>query len=205
MKTRIEEKGSKNDSTTDLLNSRYQICKELVNLCGQTYADAFSIDLQSVDSTELFKWLMASILLISKLNDVEALDTYKEFEKKGVTSTESVINLKYKKLVALLNRTGHNRYDDRTALRLKNIALVLRDDYGNDLNELHFAAANERDLEKKLRNLGDGIHNSSVHIFLRELRGLWEKAEPFLPNAALFAAKNLGLTNSLSTSFSCIK
>jgi endonuclease III len=143
---------------------------------------------------------MASILLISKLNDVEALDAYKEFEKKGVMSTESVINLKYKKLVALLNRTGHTRYDDRTALRLKNIALVLRDDYGNDLNELHFAAANERDLEKKLRNLGDGIHNSSVHIFLRELRGLWEKAEPFLPNAALFAAKNLGLTNSLSTS-----
>lgn len=41
--------------------------------------------------------------------------------------------------------------------------------------------------------LGKGIGPVTVNIFLRELRGVWEKADPPLSPQALAAARDLGL------------
>jgi endonuclease III len=69
----------------------------------------------------------------------------------------------------------------------------LKRDYNGNLNELHRAAINEEDLENRLKGLGKGIGDVTVNIFLRELRGIWKKADPELPGMVKLAAGHLGL------------
>jgi len=50
-------------------------------------------------------------------------------------------------------------------------------------------------LEKRLKELGKGIGDVTVGIFLRELRGTWKKAEPRPAPLELAAAEKLGIKN----------
>ena len=52
--------------------------------------------------------------------------------------------------------------------------------------------------EKRLINLGKGIGQVTVAIFLRELRGVWEKADPLPTTLTIDAARNLGFTKENS-------
>lgn len=66
--------------------------------------------------------------------------------------------------------------------------------YEGDLNLLHEQATDSSDLEKRLRELGKGIGDVTAGIFLRELRGIWDKANPKPTPLVVLAAKNLGIT-----------
>jgi hypothetical protein len=48
-------------------------------------------------------------------------------------------------------------------------------------------------LENRLKNLGKGIGDTTVSIFLRELRDVWKKADPKPTSLVIFAAKKLGI------------
>ncbi|MCK5592955.1 hypothetical protein KAI31_02535, partial [Candidatus Bathyarchaeota archaeon] len=65
--------------------------------------------------------------------------------------------------------------------------------YGGSLNSLHQLSLDSTDLEKRLKNLGKGIGDVTVSIFLRELKNLWEKASPRLTPLVVLATKNLGI------------
>lgn len=67
------------------------------------------------------------------------------------------------------------------------------DRYGGDLNRLHAAAANASDLEARLIDLGKGIGPVTAGIFLRELRGIWAKADPLPSDEAVAGAQDLGV------------
>ncbi|MEM3443059.1 MAG: hypothetical protein QXM86_04295, partial [Candidatus Bathyarchaeia archaeon] len=54
-------------------------------------------------------------------------------------------------------------------------------------------ASDSRDLEEKIIELGKGIGNVTVNIFLRELRGIWQKADPKPTALTIFAATKLGI------------
>ena len=69
----------------------------------------------------------------------------------------------------------------------------LKDKYKGDLNLLHKLSSDSKDLEKRMQNLGKGIGKVTTGIFLRELRGIWEKADPPLTPLVFTSAKNLGL------------
>lgn len=94
--------------------------------------------------------------------------------------------------MAILDAGGYVRYDYKTATRLLEACDALMRDYGGNLDVLHDAAADPRDLENRLKALGKGIGDTTVGIFLRELRGIWSRAEPPLSPLALAAAKALG-------------
>ncbi|MEM2996293.1 MAG: hypothetical protein QXK52_02125, partial [Candidatus Bathyarchaeia archaeon] len=64
-------------------------------------------------------------------------------------------------------------------------------EYG-DLERLHEASADPRDLERRLMEFR-GIGPVGVNIFLRELRGIWRKADPEPSRIALEVARRLGL------------
>jgi endonuclease III len=51
-----------------------------------------------------------------------------------------------------------------------------------------------KDLAGRLKSLGRGIGDVTVSIFLRELRGIWEKAHPQPTFLVVLAAKKLGIT-----------
>lgn len=72
------------------------------------------------------------------------------------------------------------------------VSQSLLDRYAGNLNHLHAAALDPDDLAQRIMNLGKGIGPVTVQIFLRELRGHWNKAMPPLAQLASQAAQVLG-------------
>jgi endonuclease III len=172
------------------------LCMELVKKLGGTYSSALGINLASMESDEVFKWLLASMLFGARIGEHITMKTYKEFEKIDVLSPEAILETSWQGLVDILDRGGYVRYDFKTATKLLEVTQTLKDKYDCDLNRLHFFAKDEKDLEEKLQDLGKGVGPVTVNIFLRELRDIWEKAEPLLSEPALLAARNLKLTQA---------
>ena len=49
-----------------------------------------------------------------------------------------------------------------------------------------------RNLEERLKALARGIGSVTVNIFLREMRGIWRKAQPLPSDLVMLAAGNIG-------------
>ena len=176
--------------------AQQHLCGKLVRELGGGYSSALGINLGSMESEEVFKWFLASVLFGARIGESIAMNTYKEFEKASVLSSDAVLETGWQGLVGILDRGGYVRYDFKTATKLLELMGALKEKYEGDLNRLHFFAEDERELEEKLQGLGKGIGPVTVNIFLRELSDFWDKAEPPLSGPALLAAKNLGLTEA---------
>jgi len=72
------------------------------------------------------------------------------------------------------------------------IAKTLKEKYGS-LKNLHAQSKNPSELEKRLMEFR-GVGPVGVNIFLRELRGVWEKAKPSPCSIAVKTAKKIGLS-----------
>lgn len=165
---------------------------ERVKSRGGRYAGALGIDLASPDAGERFKWLLAALLYGARISETLATRTWREFAARGVLSPERIVATGWDGLVTLLDAGGYARYDYKTATKLLAVCEALMRDYGGSLDALHAAAADPRDLENRIKALGKGIGDTTVGIFLRELRGVWAKAEPSLSPLAFDAATALG-------------
>lgn len=177
---------------------RTKLINILVEELGETYSKSLGINLLSRGSDEIFKWFLASLLFGARISESIARKTYKEFEKKKIVSPEKIMDTGWDGLVAILDEGGYVRYDFKTATKLLEITGNFLKEYKGNLNVLHSRAKDSRDLEKRLINLGKGIGKVTVAIFLRELRGIWEKADPFPTILIVEAARNLGFTKENS-------
>ena len=83
------------------------------------------------------------------------------------------------------------RYDFSTASNLLKIMEELGKKYG-DLEELHRESNSPTDLERRLQEF-KGVGPVGVNIFLRELRGIWEKAKPKPSQMGIKTANRIGL------------
>ena len=83
------------------------------------------------------------------------------------------------------------RYDFSTATNLLRIMKELKETY-EDLEGLHRESSNPDDLERRLKEFS-GVGPVGVNIFLRELRGIWDRAEPKPSKMALKVAQRIGL------------
>ncbi|MCS4541402.1 MAG: hypothetical protein HY929_03620 [Euryarchaeota archaeon] len=126
--------------------------------------------------------------------EIICFKTYHEFRKEGLLNAEKIIKAGWDKLVETLDRGSYVRLDFKTADKLLEVMKNLKENYNGDLNKLHNIAINSIDLEKKLKGLGKGIGDVTVNIFLRELRGIWKKANPLPQELVILTARNLGLT-----------
>jgi hypothetical protein len=72
------------------------------------------------------------------------------------------------------------------------MANALEAQYGADLNRLHRMASDSADLENRIRSLAKGIGQVTASIFLREMRGIWKKADPLPADLCVAAARSLG-------------
>ena len=172
------------------------LCMKLVKELDGAYSAALGINLASMESEEVFKWFLVSVLFGARIGQGIATNTYKEFEKANVLSPEAILETGWRGLVDILDQGGYVRYDFKTATKLLVVVERLEKEYQGDLNRLHFFAKGGEDLKKKVQSLGKGIGPVTVNIFLRELRDIWEKAEPPLSEPALLAARNLKLTQA---------
>lgn len=174
------------------------ILKALIERVGGRFSAALGIKLSSRNPREIFKWFFASVLFGTRISEIIVIKTYKEFEKEGILSPADILNAGWDDLVEILDRGGYVRYDFKTATKSLDLSTALIDKYDGDLNVLHSTASEPRDLEGRLNALAKGIGDVTVNIFLREMRGTWEKAEPFPSELVVTAAKHMGILPSYS-------
>ena len=174
---------------------RGRLAEELVRAVGGRFSTALGIELAGGDPGEIFKWFLASVLFGTRISESIVVRTYREFARRGILSCARILETGWGGLVEVLDAGGYVRYDEKTATKLLRIAEELQCRYHGDLTRLHEEAQGPRDLEAKLQAL-PGVGPVTVNIFLRELRGIWPKADPLPSDLALLAARNLGLVRS---------
>jgi len=170
----------------------------LVENRGQRYSELLGVDVKSREDKEIFKWFLASVLFGAPITETSVVKTYKCFEKHGVLTPKKVVETGWDGLVAILDEGSYTRYDYKTASKLLEVMGNLNTKYGGSLNLLHERASDKADLERRLKELGKGIGTVTVSIFLRELRGVWSKADPKPTPLVILAAKELGITREES-------
>lgn len=154
------------------------------------YSEELGIKLRSRKDAELFKWFLAAILFGARISQTIAAKTYKEFERAKVLTPDAIIKAGWHRLVKILDAGGYVRYDFSTADDLLAVAKFLKEKYHGSLNSLHEAAADSKDLEARLQEFR-GVGPTTTAIFLRELRGVWKRADPPLSPLAARVAREL--------------
>ena len=160
---------------------------------GLRYSEMLGINLRHGDDEEIFKWFLASILFGAPISETSVIRTYRCFERRGVLTPEKILKTGWHGLVEILDEGGYTRYDFKTSDKLLEVMSKLVAKHEGSLSLLHEQALNSADLERRLKDLGKGIGEVTVSIFLRELRELWKKADPKPTPLVILAAKNLEL------------
>jgi len=173
-----------------------KLAEKLVKNFGARYPSLMGINIESGSEREIFKWFLASILFGAPIRTENAIKTYKCFESHGVLSPSEILETGWDGLVEILDEGGYTRYDFKTATKLLEIAKNLQERYDGSINSLHEKATDSQDLEKRIKSLAKGIGDATVSIFLRELRGIWAKADPKPTSLVILSAKNLGIVKN---------
>ncbi len=180
-------------SLIELTMKKKDIVTMLLKRYGGRYSTELGIDISVRKPNEIFKWFLASVLFGARISESIVMKTYREFEGQGILSPEAILKTGWDGLVQVLDRGGYVRYDFKTATKLLDMSKALMDKYAGSLNTLHASASNPEDLEEKLKSLAKGIGDVTVNIFLRELRGIWEKADPLPLDLVTKAARHNGI------------
>lgn len=167
--------------------------ESLVESLGERYSKVLKINLASKDDKEIFKWFLASVLFGAPITETSVIKTYRCFEKREVLTPNKILETGWNGLVKILDEGSYTRYDFKTADKLLEVMGNLNTRYGGSLSKLHEDAADSLDLENRLKELGKGIGDVTVSIFLRDLRGVWRKADPKPTPLVILAAKRLGI------------
>ena len=165
----------------------------LVENFGMKYSEILGIDLESGREDEIFRWFLASILFGAPITEAAAIKTYKCFQKYNVLTPKRILETGWDGLVRILDEGSYTRYDFKTADKLLMVMRNFMEKYDGKLTKIHEEASSPQALEAELKTLGKGIGDVTVNIFLRELRGIWEKATPNPTSLVILAAKNLGI------------
>jgi endonuclease III len=173
--------------------------KILLENFGKKYSQILGTNLKDGNDEEIFKWFLASILFGAPITETSVIKTYQCFQKHGVLTPKRILEAEWEDLVKILDEGCYTRYDFKTADKLLAVMRNLTENYNGSLNLLHSKASNARELENMLKDLGKGIGDVTVSIFLRELRDIWEKAKPNPTSLVISAAKNLGIVKEEAT------
>ena len=155
----------------------------------QSYSEELGLDLAK--PADRFKWFLAAILFAKRISADVAKETFLYFEQEELTSPDAILEAGWDRLVEVLDSGGYTRYDFSTATNLLGIAKSLKEKYG-DLERLYAESSSPTDLECRLQEF-KGVGPVGVNIFLRELRGIWEKAKPSPSPIAVATAQKIGL------------
>ncbi|MFQ6064857.1 MAG: hypothetical protein ACE5L6_05210 [Candidatus Bathyarchaeia archaeon] len=169
----------------------HRVIKLLIRELGQKYSELLGIDLKSRSEEEIFKWFLASVLFGAPITESSVINTYRCFEKHNVIAPRKILKTGWQGLVDILDEGGYTRYDFKTGDKLLEVMGNLLTHYEGSLNLLHQQSTDPEDLEKRIRELGKGIGSVTVSIFLRELRDIWNRADPTPTPLVILAAKNL--------------
>lgn len=154
-----------------------------------TYSEELGLNLAGPE--DRFKWFLASILFAKRISAEIAKRTYRRFEEEELTTPDRILAAGWDRLVQVLDSGGYVRYDFSTATNLLRIMEELKEKYEN-LEGLHRESTSPEDLERRLQEFS-GVGPVGVNIFLRGLRGIWDRAKPEPSRMAVKVAQRIGL------------
>ncbi|MEM3696373.1 MAG: hypothetical protein QXQ94_02555 [Candidatus Bathyarchaeia archaeon] len=172
---------------------RKESLRTFVENFGKRYSETLGINLKNGKDEEIFKWFFASILFGAPITETSAIKTYKCFQEYDVLTPKRILETGWDGLVRILDEGSYTRYDFKTADKLLEVMQNLIKKYNGSLTVLYNQALDTQDLKNRLKDLGKGVGEVTVNIFLRELRDTWDKAKPEPTSLVLLAAKNLGI------------
>ncbi len=155
----------------------------------------FSDDLGIAVAREPFPWLVAAILFGHRISATIAKRTYKALARRHLLTPRAILRAGRDELIEAMGEGGYVRYDNMTSDFLIGLSQRLLDEYGGKAETIHNRAATSADLERALLAF-KGVGPVTLNIFLRELRGVWAKADPPLSKLAVDAARAFGLITS---------
>ena len=160
---------------------------------SRLYSEELGIDLAADSDPELFKWLLASVLLGARISETIAQHTYRAFERHRLLTPRRILAAGWDYLVhPVMREGGYVRYDEKTSTRILRICDTLILEYRGSLRRLHALARDSGDLEARLDRFY-GVGPVTLNIFLRELRPRWAKADPAPLPQVQAAARELGI------------
>jgi endonuclease III len=130
-----------------------------------------------------------------RITESVAVRTYRAFVRHGLDTPEALANADFGELLDIMAEGHYVRYDGITSRKVQEAAQRLLGEYGGDLNRLHDSARDPADLVARLTAFR-GVGPVTACIFLRELRGVWEKADPPLGHLARLAASHVGIADA---------
>jgi endonuclease III len=163
---------------------RVELARRLVETLGGRFSAELGIDVDGGDP-EIDRWFLAATLFGTRISLFDA----------GVHSIVEASILTRDQLVALLDAGGYARYDFRTADRLADLARVVSQRHGGRVASLGRELTDPAALAKALDAL-PGWGPVTVHVFLRELRGVWPGAALPLDERTLTTARHLQLLSN---------
>lgn len=169
--------------------------KALIESSGRRYSEILGINLSEGKEEEIFKWFLASILFGAPITENSVIKTFRCFQKYKVLTPKKILQTGWDGLVKILDEGSYTRYDFKTADKLLEVTRNLMERYNGSLTILYNKASDGQDLEKRLKKLGKGIGDVTVSIFLREMRDVWDKADPEPTSLVVMAAEKLGIVN----------
>jgi endonuclease III len=168
---------------------------KLIKVEGGCFSKELGINLKSRREESLFKWFVASMLFGARINREIAKRTYRQLVQAKLTSPTAILNAGWSGIIPVLGAGGYARYDNRTANKLLQASQKLIEEYNGSLLKLIKKAKTLEELQKQLESF-KGVGKTTVEIFLRELRDIFEIINPPLSRLAFQAAKFLSLTTA---------
>lgn len=166
--------------------------RRLLRAAGTTYAEEAGIKLAD-KPMPLFELLVLCMLASKPIDAGLATAAARELFRSGLRTPSAVHDADRHELIAAFGRSHYVRYDESSATRLTEMAILVTDRYGGDLRRLAAEADGDIDTARRLLKEFKGIGDTGVDIFLREVQDTWTWVRPFFDERTLSAAHELGL------------
>lgn len=164
-----------------------RIARRVLETAGRTFASEAGIRLRNTPAP-LWQLLVLSNLLSARISGEIAIDATRELLAAGGTTGAGMLKLTWQQRVDALGRGRYVRYDESTATRLGECAMLLRDRYRGDLRRLAAAADGSARASGDLLRAFPGIGPAGVKIFHREVQAVWPYLRPCFDSLALTGA-----------------
>lgn len=165
--------------------------ESLVRSKGRLFSDELGIDVVRTP----FRWLLAAMLFGRRINQTNARNTYAAFARRRLLTPQAILRAGRDVLIVVMGECGYVRYDNMMSDYVIGACRKLVDEYGGKIEAVHARAQSSTNLQAQLLEF-KGIGPVTLSIFLRELRGVWERADPPLTQVQLLAARALGFSKS---------
>jgi len=172
--------------------TRDEIVRRLLDRAGRTYAAEAGI--RSADKpAALYRLLVLSVLLSTRISAGIAVAATAELIRSGMGTPRRMRAASWQDRVDALGRAHYRRYDESTATALGDGAVLLHDEYNDDLRELRRRADGDPEQIRKLLTAFPRLGPTGASIFCREAQAVWPELRPALDGKALDGARAVGL------------